>query len=236
MGLDVRGLAKRFGRLRALDGIDLDLAPGTVLALFGPNGAGKTTLVKVLAGLMRPTEGRLLLDGEDMLARPAALRRRIGLLTHSPYLYGELTARENLHLYATLYSVERRHERVEGVLAAVGMAGRGDDRVKTFSRGMLQRVAIARVLIHSPDLMLLDEPYSGLDPRAAEMLTELLRGVADDRRILILTTHDVHHGLELATEVAIQVRGRIAFRQPARALTPQMLGRTYHDLVSGAEV
>jgi len=208
--LAVRGLERGFGHVRALRGIDFGLDAGDSLAVFGPNGAGKTTLLRILAGLLRPHKGEVLLDGVSLERTDAAQRRRVGLIAHYSLLYDGLTAAENLAFYARLYGLRDREALVKRALESVGLAERAGDAVGTFSRGMVQRMAIARALLHEPRIVLLDEPFSGLDQRAAATLRDLLMRLRADRRTMVLVTHHIDEGLELATHVAILVAGRFA--------------------------
>ena len=201
---------RSFGHVRALRGIDFRLDDGDSLAIFGPNGAGKTTLLRVLAGLLRPQQGEVLLDGVPLGRPDAAHRRQVGLIAHYSLLYDGLTAAENLAFYASLYGIAERRVVVRRALEGVGLADRADDLVGTFSRGMVQRMAIARALLHEPRVVLLDEPFSGLDQRAAAALRSLLTRLRAERRTMVLVTHNIDEGLELATHAAIQVAGRLA--------------------------
>jgi heme exporter protein A len=208
--LAVRGVERSFGHVRALRGISFTLEAGDSLAVFGPNGAGKTTLLRVLAGLLRPQRGEVFLGGVPRARADAAHRREVGLIAHYSLLYDGLTAAENLNFYGRLYGVPDRAGAVARALEAVRLADRAADRVGTFSRGMVQRLAIARALLHEPRIVLLDEPFSGLDQRAAAALRDLLMGLRAERRTMVLVTHNLDEGLELATQVAIQVGGRFA--------------------------
>jgi heme exporter protein A len=206
--LRVAGLTKRFGHVRALRGVDFGLGAGESLAVFGPNGAGKTTLLRILAGLLKPDGGEVWFGGERLERGRAAHRRRVGLISHHSLLYDGLTAAENLVFYARLYGVAGPRAAAERALAGVGLDDRASDLVGTFSRGMVQRLAIARALLHDPEVMLLDEPFSGLDQRASATLRDLLGRLRAERRTMVLVTHNIDEGLELATHVAIQVAGR----------------------------
>jgi len=208
--LAVRGIERSFGHVRALRGISFTLEAGDSLAVFGPNGAGKTTLLRVLAGLLRPQRGEVLLDGVPRARADAAHRREIGLIAHYSLLYDGLTAAENLDFYGRLYGVPDRAGAVARALDAVRLSDRAGDLVGTFSRGMVQRMAIARALLHEPRIVLLDEPFSGLDQRAAAALRDLLMRLRAERRTMVLVTHNLDEGIELATHVAIQVGGRFA--------------------------
>lgn len=234
MTLEARGLQRTFGAQRAVDGLDLMLAPGETLALFGPNGAGKTTLLRILSGGLRPTAGGVLLDGQPLDLRSAEWLRRVGVLSHQTFLYGQLTARENLRFYADLYDLDRVSDRVESGLAGVDLTRRGDDLVRTYSRGMRQRLALARTLLHDPDVVLLDEPYTGLDAHAAAVLREVLTTLRDGRRTVILVTHNLTEGLESADRVAIQVRGRLVVDRDASGIDAANFHGLYREAVERA--
>ncbi len=201
------GLHHAFGRVVALDGVSFSLAPGQTLAIFGPNGAGKTTLLKVLAGLINPQAGSARVDGG---------RRAIGWIGHQSHLYGHLTVRENLLFWGSLYglSAARRAARAAEVLARLDMSDRAGEPVWSLSRGLLQRAAIAKALLHDPAVLLLDEPFTGLDLAAAGQLRVLLGELHDGGRMMVLATHNVDEGAELATDVAFQRRGRFVHFAP----------------------
>lgn len=209
LAIEARGLVKQFGGRRALDGLDLELPQGAFLSIFGPNGAGKTTLLRELALLARPTGGELRILGVDALEEPDVLRSRIGLISHKSMLYGDLTARENLAFFANLYGLEEPEAdaRIDELLRLVELDHRANDCARTFSRGMQQRLSIARALINDPELVLLDEPYSGLDPHAAELFDRLIARVRDGRTF-VMVSHDLEKGFDLCTHVLIMARGR----------------------------
>ena len=225
--LVARGLTRRYGPRAALDGIDLELAHGEFLTLFGPNGAGKTTLLKCIASLVRPTSGTLSVFGHDA----DEAKRRIGLVGHEGFLYGGLSGRNNLIFYAGLYDLPDARERVAARLSQVGLTDRADDSVNTYSRGMKQRLTIARALIHDPDLVLLDEPYTGLDQHAARMFTDVLETVKAHGRSVVMVTHQLEEGLRLGSRVAIMDSGRVVFDRPADDLTRDQLEKVYHETV-----
>ena len=200
--IEVAGLERRFGERRALRGVSVSVPPGATLAVLGPNGAGKSTLLRVLAGLLRPHAGRV------------DVRGRVGLLGHEPLLYRELTARENLRYHARLHGVPAA--RVEALLDALGLTGRADDRVAELSRGLVQRVAAARAVLHEPDVLLLDEPYANLDPAGAARLAALV-GRAEGRT-RVVTSHDPEGALRDA-DLALGLRdGAVAVAGPARTV------------------
>jgi heme exporter protein A len=205
-------LVKSFGHRAALRGVDLEVAPGEFLALFGPNGAGKTTLIRVVASLTRPTAGRAEVLGHDVTRSDLAARRQLGLISHEPLLYGDLTADENLRFFGRMFDVPELPARIDAVLDRVGLTARRRDPVRTFSRGMVQRLSIGRAILHDPAVMLLDEPYTGLDLQAAEMLRGVLEDLATAGRTVILTTHNLEQGLEMCSRMAILNRGRVAWQ------------------------
>jgi len=203
--IEARGLARRFGALVALHPLDLDVAPGRVLAVLGPNGAGKSTLIRLLSGLARPSAGHVAIGAPAADRR--ARRARVGLLAHETLLYPALTARENLRFAGRLYGVADPAARADALLQRFELGGVAERRVGTFSRGTAQRVAIARALVHEPAALLLDEPFSGLDERAAEGLEELVRGLAGHCTV-VLTSHDLPRAARLADQVLLLSGGR----------------------------
>jgi heme ABC exporter ATP-binding subunit CcmA len=217
------GLGKRFGRSLALDGVDLELAAGASLAVLGPNGAGKSTLLRLMAGLARPTSGSLTIFGVPA-HRPAA-RAQVGFIGHASLLYPSLTARENLLFAARLQRVGEAPLRVERLLESAGLARVADLPVAGFSRGMSQRLSIARGLVHEPPLLLLDEPFAGLDPRAAAALAARLSGLRRDGRTLVLVTHDPRLAHELADRALVLGGGRVVFERKGSAGGAEALER-----------
>ena len=208
LAVEAHGLIKQFGNRRGLDGVDLEVPAGTFLSIFGPNGAGKTTLLRELALLARPTRGSLSILGVNALEEPDALRARIGLISHKSMLYGDLTAAENLEFFSSLYGGKPDHARIDELLELVELDHRRNDCARTFSRGMQQRLSIARALINDPELVLLDEPYSGLDPHAAELFDHLIARVRNGRTF-IMVSHDLEKGYDMCTHALILARGKV---------------------------
>ena len=208
--IEVKKLVKRFGLKTVLRGLDLEVRQGEFVVLLGPNGAGKTTFLRILASLSRPTFGEVRVAGYRLPAQAAAVRARLGVVTHLPLLYGDLTAEENLRFYGRLYGVGNLHSRIVEVLEMVGLAFRRRDLVRTFSRGMQQRLAIGRAILHDPEVMLFDEPHTGLDQDACDMLDALLRDVAGLGRTVVMTSHDLTRVEGLASRFDVLSRGVIA--------------------------
>jgi len=224
-------ITKRYSSITALNSIDLDIEEGESLVLLGPNGAGKSTLLGTLAGRVRPTGGTVFLRGEDIRKNGEA-RALTGYLSHSSLLYPGLTATENLSLYADMYGLDRPGERIEEMLVLVGLWGRRSDRVGGFSRGMEQRLAIARSMLHDPGLLILDEPFSGLDYLSARTLLEVLGSFRDGKRTMIISTHDLHSAGLIGEQTAVLDRGRLRFRgKPAGDLRELYEGLVREDKV-----
>ena len=208
--ITVKKLVKRFGLKTVLRGLDFEVQPGEFVALLGPNGAGKTTFLRILASLSRPSLGNVTVAGHQLPHEAAAVRARLGVVSHLPLLYGDLTAEENLRVYGRMYNISALEPRITEVLEMVGLEHRRRDLVRTFSRGMQQRLAIGRAVLHDPDVMLFDEPYTGLDQDASSMLDEVLKTVAAKGRTVVMTSHDLVRAEELATRFDILSRGVIA--------------------------
>ena len=188
--LDVRDLSRHYGRRRALSRVTFSCAAGEILGVFGPNGAGKSTLLGVLSTLVRPTNGEVRYGGKRAEELGDALRASLGMLGHDQFLYDDLSARENLAFFADLYSIEGARERIAAALRLARLDARADDRVGSFSRGMRQRLALERALLHDPRLVLLDEPFTGLDEASVSLLVERLKSLRQSGAILVMATHD----------------------------------------------
>jgi heme exporter protein A len=212
--LAVTSLARSFGHVRALRGVSFSLVPGDALAIFGPNGAGKTTLLRLLAGILRPDKGTITIAGSPLVRGDVSQRRRLGLIAHASLCYDGLTAAENLEFYGRLYGLPDPRAAAARALESVGLTDRAGSAAVTMSRGMVQRLSIARALLHDPEIVLLDEPFTGLDQRAAAALQAQLAVLRSQRRTVVMVTHNLDEGLELATHVAIQVAGRFTVFEP----------------------
>lgn len=229
--VEARGLVKEYGAVVAVDGIDLALGAGEFLTVFGPNGAGKSSLLKMLGGAMRATSGTVAIGGVPLDFSDGEWRRRVGMLSHQGFLYPQLTAEENLSFYGRLFGLDDLERRIRARLERVGLADRARFQVRKLSHGMRQRLALARALLHDPDLVLLDEPYTGLDPAAATVLRGVLQELRSDRRTVVMVTHNLTEGLALATRVAIQVRGRLAWEGSRTDVEDRAFERFYHVVV-----
>ncbi len=221
--LEVEGLARRYGEREALSNVSLTLQEGQTLVVFGPNGAGKTTLLRVLATLLHPHAGRVSVLGRSLPSDAWAVRGRVGLLAHEPLLYRELTAQENLRFHARLHGVD--DERVGELLESVAMSTRSREPLRTLSRGMIQRVAVARAVLHSPELLLLDEPHSNLDPAAVELVAPLIGAASGRTRVIC--SHDPGGGLAEADIVLGLRDGRTALLREVAQVDPSEITELY---------
>jgi heme ABC exporter ATP-binding subunit CcmA len=231
--ITVHKLFKRFGMKTVLRGLDFEVQPGEFVALLGPNGAGKTTFMRILSSLSRPSLGTVSVAGYRLPDQAAAVRARLGVVSHLPLLYGDLTAEENLRFFGRMYGVQDIEGRITEVLELIGLAERRRDLVRTFSRGMQQRLAIGRAVFHDPDVMLFDEPHTGLDQDASVMLDEVLRSVAAKGRTIVMTSHDLLRAEDLATRFDILSRGSIAASSTRKELGKNNLLTFYRDALAG---
>jgi len=232
--IEVRKLVKRFGLKSVLRGLDFQVEAGEFVALLGPNGAGKTTFLRILASLSRPSLGDVRIGGYSLPAQASAVRRRLGVVSHLPLLYGDLTAAENLRFYGRMYGVADLNQRVDAVLELVGLAARQRDLVRTFSRGMQQRLAIGRAVLHDPEVMLFDEPHTGLDQDASNMLDTILREVAARGRTVVMTSHDLARTADLASRFDVLSRGAIVASVRRGEIETDQLPRFYREAVREA--
>jgi len=227
--IETRGVTKRFGNRLVLKGIDLTVRRGELAVLFGPNGAGKTTLLRILATIMNPTAGTITIDGFSAKDDAGVIRRKIGVVSHLTFLYNDLTIRENLDFYARMYDVPQRKERIQETVEMVGMGARLNDRVGTLSRGMQQRVAIARAVLHQPEILLFDEPETGLDQRIISVLWDNLRYEKGVKRTIVLTTHDLDRGLELGERFLVLSRGTVVYDNVRAQVDASLLRQSYEQ-------
>jgi heme exporter protein A len=230
--IKIRNLVKTFGHRVVLRGIELTINEGDFVTLLGANGAGKTTLLQLVASLSKPTAGDIFINGYRLADAASQLRRFIGLVSHKTLLYNDLTAEQNLRFYARMYDVPDPARRIETVLNQVGLWGRQHDPVRTYSRGMQQRLAIARAILHNPPILLLDEPDTGLDQHAADRLGELLQAVEVNQRTILMTTHNLARGLSMGKRVAILARGKIVYNVQRHAVSADELRAQYYQYVT----
>jgi ABC-type multidrug transport system ATPase subunit len=231
--LEVADLSKTFGNQFALRKVSFQLRAGDFLTIFGPNGAGKTTLIRILSTLSKPSSGKAKIGNHSLPTESEEIRRQIGVIAHQTFLYEDLTADENLRFYGKLYSVPNLEDRIESIISEVGLGLRRRDRVRTFSRGMQQRLSIARAMIHDPLFLFLDEPYTGLDQHASEMLSNWLKRVRSSNRTTLMVTHDLERGLDMADRVAVLNSGKIVFDKMRSEIDPKSFRETYYALVGG---
>ncbi len=230
--IEVKKLFKRFGLKTVLRGLNFQVHEGEFVALLGPNGAGKTTFLRILASLSRPSLGEVRIGGYKLPEQAASVRQRLGVVSHMPLLYGDLTAEENLQFYARMYGVQDEARRIGEVLELVGLAPRRRDLVRTFSRGMQQRLAIGRAVLHDPDVMLFDEPHTGLDQDACAMLDSVLREVAARGRTVVMTSHDLARVGDLASRFDVLSRGVIAASVQRDQIEPDGLLAYYRQALA----
>jgi ABC-2 type transport system ATP-binding protein/heme exporter protein A len=234
--ISARGIQKSFGNHAALKNIDVEFIKGESVAIFGPNGAGKTTLLKILSTIVTPTKGNVIIDGIDIRKDPSRSRKLIGVVSHETYLYDELTARENLRFFGNMYGMDKDmlEERIDELLGQVVLLKRGNDRVGSFSRGMKQRLSIARALVHKPSILLMDEPYTGLDQQAAEAFENVLRILDTERVTKIMVSHNIERALQLCDRVMIMDKGKVAYDSMKTEIADaESFGTIYLSLVSG---
>ncbi len=227
--IEVNRLVKRFGSKVVLRGLDFRAEEGEFVAILGPNGAGKTTFLRILASLARATAGNVRIAGLDLPEQAASVRRRLGVVSHQPLLYGDLTAEENLRFFGRMYGIRNLDQAISAILALVGLAHRRRDLVRTYSRGMAQRLSIGRAVLHDPEVLLLDEPYTGLDQDACDMLDAVLRQVTSRGRTVVMTSHDLVRAADLASRFDVLSRGSIQASLPRQELTPDGLLAFYRE-------
>lgn len=228
----ITALTRSYGLRPVLRGVDFAADAGTITAIFGPNGTGKSTLLRVVATLIRPSGGQVTVAGYALPAQAEAVRGTIGAVLHGPLLYSELSADENLTFYARLYDLNAPQARIDALLDRVGLTRRRKDPVRVYSRGMQQRLALARALLHSPKVLLLDEPYTGLDPAGTALLDDVLREQAKAGTTVVLTSHDLAHGLALADRVVVLARGKVQLAAASADFTPETFAARYAEVVA----
>lgn len=229
--IEMENLQKRFGRKKVLVDLDLVIEPGEFLVMFGPNGAGKTTLIKILSTLSRPSGGKVIINGFDMHEDPIDIRSSIGVLSHNPFLYDDLTLKENLIFYSRMYELKKDERAIKSLADEVGLLHRLNDRVGQFSRGMKQRASVARVILHNPPILLLDEPYTGLDYKAWQMLTDILKKFHNDGKTIFLITHNVELGYSIGERLTVLANGNVTFDCKKKDLDLEAFKGKYRGLM-----
>jgi heme exporter protein A len=230
--LEITKLKKSYGLKPVLRGIDLAVERGQRVALLGANGAGKTTLLRILAGLAEPDAGQVCIDGRNILDDALQARRAVGFVTHQPYLYDDLTVMENLLFFGRMYGVKQRSERARVLLERVGLLKRAGDRASALSRGLLQRLALARALLHAPRLLLLDEPDTGLDEEGIALLETILNEQVQDGGAVLFTTHRFEHAVRWSDHTGFLRGGRVAYFGETRALEASGARQAYQEALS----
>ncbi len=230
----VKQLIKRFGLKTILRGIEFQVEAGEFVALLGPNGSGKTTLLRILSSLLTASSGEVVISGFKLPSQAGLVRQRIGFVSHQPLLYGDLTAEENLFFYSRMYNMHNPSARVKDILQMIGLENRRHDLVRTFSRGMQQRLAIGRAALHNPEVMLLDEPHTGLDQEACSMLDRLLMEIAARGHTVFLTSHDLSRVGDLASRFDILFNGVIVASISNNEITKDELPGFYRNAISNS--
>ena len=229
--LETRSLSMHFGGVVAVDRVDFSLRENELRCLIGPNGAGKTTLIKILSGLTKPTSGAAKVAGYNVIEGSPEMRKEIGVISHATALYADLTPLENLIFFARMHGLNKPKEQSLKVIDEVGLGERRNDRVRTFSRGMLQRLSIARAILHDPAILFLDEPFTGLDLHASNILKKHLQRLHDRRRTILMITHDIACGLEMCDKVALQVRGKFVYFENITNVNRDQFESMYFDAI-----
>lgn len=230
--IKVKNLTKKFGKNIALNSVNFSVNQGDFISIFGPNGAGKSTLLKLLSTQIRPTDGDIFFNGIKLSDLSSDFRRYFGVISHQPFLYENLSAYENLKFYGSLYGVGNLEDRINTLLRNVELISRKHDLVRNYSRGMLQRLSIARALIHDPEIIFLDEPYTGLDQHASNILTNILKSQFDNNKTILMITHNLQKGYELATKIMVLNKGDIVLFEEKELLPPSEFEDIYLSTVS----
>jgi heme ABC exporter ATP-binding subunit CcmA len=229
--LEILGVKKSFGMKPILRDINLSINAGERMALLGANGAGKTTLLRILAGLSRPGAGKITIDGLDLIQQTREIRRKVGFVAHQPYLYDDLTSLENLLFFARMYAIEQPQTRAEKLLQRVGLRKKARERASSLSRGQLQRLALARALLHAPSLLLLDEPDTGLDQEGLEVLSTLLQEHREQGGTILFTTHDLEVAVQRSDQIAMLHNGRVAYQKATSSLEQESIRQAYQEVI-----
>ncbi|TCK59387.1 ABC transporter ATP-binding protein [Seleniivibrio woodruffii] len=230
--VEFKKVNKKYGHIHALRDVSVSLNKGEFVSVFGPNGAGKSTFLKLLCTMTAPTSGQILYEGTPLNKLEDSFRSRFGVISHQPFLYSELTAMENLRFYAKMYGVQNIDERIKVLLDKVELYKRRNDRVRGYSRGMLQRLSITRALLHDPEIVILDEPYTGLDTHASDILTRILVELFDEHKTIMMVTHNMKQGYDAASRLAIIKGGQLVFNEEKANIGINEFEERYIEAVS----
>lgn len=230
--VEFKKVNKKYGHIHALRDVSVSLNKGEFVSVFGPNGAGKSTFLKLLCTMTAPTSGQILYEGTPLNKLEDSFRSRFGVISHQPFLYSELTAMENLRFYAKMYGVQNIGERIKVLLDKVELYKRRNDRVRGYSRGMLQRLSITRALLHDPEIVILDEPYTGLDTHASDILTRILVELFDEHKTIMMVTHNMKQGYDAASRLAIIKGGQLVFNEEKANIGINEFEERYIEAVS----
>ena len=233
--IEIKNLIKRFGHKQVLKNLNFSVQQGEFVAILGPNGAGKTTLLRILSSLSKPNFGSITIGGYSLPNQAAAVRLKLGIVSHQPLLYGDLSAEENLVFYSRLYGMDHPQNRIREILQLVGLEKRKKDMIRTYSRGMQQRLAIGRAILHDPEVLLLDEPHTGLDQDASNMLDQLLEQVATRGRTVVMTSHDLGRVANMASRFDILSKGKIQSSISVNDLPVHGLLEYYQSVLSSID-
>ncbi|MGE4267930.1 MAG: ABC transporter ATP-binding protein [Deferribacterales bacterium] len=230
--VEFKKVNKKYGHIHALRDVSVSLNKGEFVSVFGPNGAGKSTFLKLLCTMTPPTSGQILYENTPLNKLQDSFRSRFGVISHLPFLYSELTALENLRFYARMYDVQNIDERIKLLLDKVELYKRRNDKVRGYSRGMLQRLSITRALLHDPEIVVLDEPYTGLDTHASDILTRILMELFGEQKTIVMVTHNMKQGYDAASRLAIIKGGRLVFNEEKARISVQEFDERYIEAVS----
>jgi heme ABC exporter ATP-binding subunit CcmA len=230
--IEIKNISKLYGRFHALDNIDLSVASNDFVAVLGRNGAGKTTMLKILATLLKPSNGEVMINGHNIRKDSYPILQQMGMVSHQTYIYSDLTAKENLAFYSKFYDVPSADGKILKLLERVGLAHRADESVRRFSRGMQQRLSIARALLHDPKILLLDEPYTGLDQKASEFLDTILTEYHQAGNCILIVTHDIERIAGIAKRAVVFDKGKVAWDKPIGNMPAQQFLQTVKPFMS----
>jgi len=229
--IDLVGVYKHYGEIDALKDITFSIENGTFLSLFGPNGAGKSTLLKIIATQITPSKGKIYYNGKNGKHLENIFRKNLGIISHKTYLYSSLTVLDNLRFYAKLYNIKNYKKRIEYLLKKLGLYEKEFDYVKNLSRGMSQRAAIARALLHDPSIIILDEPFTGLDQSASNLLTNILSEELKKNKIIIMATHNMELGYKISNQIAIMKKGNLVYFDKQKNISLHSLKEKYSNAI-----